>query len=146
MRIGAASAQRCPPRFVSPGMSASIPDSVLRIRSKQSRLFLLAQLVALTLDHERMTVMEQPVENRRGEDVVAEDGAPLRDELIGRDQQAGALVPTGDELKKEVGAASTTARPSAIARCVLPTPGAPKINTLSACARKRAVASSRTSR
>jgi hypothetical protein len=87
-------------------MSASIPGSVLRIRSKQSRLFLLAQSVALTLDHERVTVMEQPVENRRGEDVVAEDGAPLPDELIGRDQQAGALVPTGDELKKEVGTAS----------------------------------------
>src|SRR5205807_765740 len=54
-----------------------IPDSVLRIRSKQSRLFLLAQSEAVALDHERVTVMEQPVENRRGEDVVAEDGAPL---------------------------------------------------------------------
>ena len=41
--------------------------------------------------------------------------------------------------------ASTTARPSAIARWVFPTPGAPKIRTFSACARKRLVASSRTS-
>jgi hypothetical protein len=30
--------------------------------------------------------MEQAVEDRRGEDVVAEDGAPLGDELIGRNQ------------------------------------------------------------
>ena len=42
--------------------------------------------------------------------------------------------------------ASTTARPSAIARCVFPTPGAPQIRTFSACPRNRAVASSRTSR
>ncbi len=58
------------------------------------------------MNHQRVTVMEQPIENRRGEHVVAEDGAPLGDKLIGRDQQAGTLVPTGDELKKEMGTAT----------------------------------------
>ena len=40
------------------------------------------------------------------QDVVAEDRAPLRDDLVGGDQQAAAFVPAGDELKKEMGAAS----------------------------------------
>ena len=42
--------------------------------------------------------------------------------------------------------ASTTARPSPIARCVLPTPGGPNSSTFSAPAMKWPVASSRTSR
>ena len=41
--------------------------------------------------------------------------------------------------------ASTAARPSAMARWVLPTPGGPKTSTFSAWAMKRPVASSRTS-
>ena len=53
-----------------------------------------------------MTVMQQPVEDRRGEDVVAKDGAPLRDDLVRGDEQTAAFVPPGDELEKEMGAAS----------------------------------------
>ena len=50
--------------------------------------------------------MEQAVENRGRQDVVAEDGAPLRHDLIGGDEQAAALVAAGDELEKEMGAPS----------------------------------------
>jgi len=50
--------------------------------------------------------MEQAIEDRGGEDVVAEDRTPLRDDLIGGDQQAAAFVPAGDELEKEMRAAS----------------------------------------
>jgi hypothetical protein len=50
--------------------------------------------------------MEQAIEDGRGEDVVAEDGAPLAHELICGDQQAGAFVATYDELKEEMRAAS----------------------------------------
>ena len=50
--------------------------------------------------------MEQAIEDRGGEDVVAEDGAPLRHDLVGSDQQAAAFVPPGDELKKEMRAAA----------------------------------------
>src|SRR5215470_5840773 len=71
----------------------------------QAGLLFLAQAKALALNHQGVAVMKQAVENRGGEDVVAEDGAPLRDELIGRDQQAGAFVTTRDELEKQVGAA-----------------------------------------
>jgi hypothetical protein len=42
--------------------------------------------------------VEQPVENRGGQDFVAEDGSPLRYELVRRDQEAAALVPARDEL------------------------------------------------
>ena len=49
--------------------------------------------------------MQQAIEDRGGEDLVAEDGAPLRDDLVRGDQQAAAFVPAGDELEKEMGAA-----------------------------------------
>ena len=46
--------------------------------------------------------MEQPVEDRGGEDLVAEDVAPLRHDLVGGDQDAAALVAAGDELEEEM--------------------------------------------
>src|SRR5262245_24910844 len=48
--------------------------------------------------------MEQAVEDRGGEDLVAEDGAPLRDDLVRGDEQAAPFVAARDELEKEVGA------------------------------------------
>ncbi len=53
-----------------------------------------------------MTVMEQAIEDRGGEDIVTKHGAPLRDDLVGGDQQAAAFVPPGDELEKEMRAAA----------------------------------------
>ena len=50
--------------------------------------------------------MEQAVENRGRQDVVAEDGAPLRHDLIRGDQQTATLVPTRHKLEKEMGAAA----------------------------------------
>jgi hypothetical protein len=50
--------------------------------------------------------MQQTIEDRRGEHVIAEDSAPLGHELIGRDQKAAALVPPRDELEEEMRAAS----------------------------------------
>jgi hypothetical protein len=46
--------------------------------------------------------MEQAVKDRRGEDLVAEDGAPLGDDLIRRNQETAAFVPASDELANEV--------------------------------------------
>jgi hypothetical protein len=53
-----------------------------------------------------VTVMEQAIEDRGGEDVVAADRAPLRDDLVGGDRQAAAFISVGGELEKEMGAAS----------------------------------------
>ena len=69
------------------------------------RLFLLFQPIALALDHQGVAVMEQAIENGRGQDLVAEDRAPLRDDLIRRNQQAAAFVAAGDELEEEMRAA-----------------------------------------
>lgn len=70
--------------------------------SRASPPLLLLQSIALALDHQRVAVMQQAVENRGGEDLIAEDGAPLRDELIGGDEQAAALVAPSDQLKEEM--------------------------------------------
>jgi hypothetical protein len=40
--------------------------------------------------------MQQPIQNRRREDLGAEDGAPLRDKLIGGDEQTVPLVSARD--------------------------------------------------
>ena len=140
-------------------------------------------------------MVENAVENRGGNHLVAEDVAPLRDGLIGGDEHAASFVASADELKNQVSGlllegevaqfvddeqlglgverdlvgefalrlrtrelssevavtnstecpASTAARPSPIARWVLPTPGGPSMSTFSAPAMKRPVASSRTS-
>jgi hypothetical protein len=50
--------------------------------------------------------MKQAIEDRSGEDVVAKDGAPLRNDLVGSDQETAAFVAAGDELEKEMGAPS----------------------------------------
>src|SRR5687767_2654922 len=50
--------------------------------------------------------MQQAIEDGGGQHVVAKDGAPLRHDLIGRDQHAAALVAACDQLEEEMGAAS----------------------------------------
>jgi hypothetical protein len=54
--------------------------------------------------------MQQAIEDRGGEHLVTEDSAPLRHELIGRDEQAAALIATGHELEKEVRARRSKGR------------------------------------
>jgi hypothetical protein len=74
----------------------------VRHRRDQTDLACLFQPIAVALDHQRVAVMQELIEDCRCEDLVAEDGAPLRDQLIGRDQQAAALVASGDELEEEM--------------------------------------------
>ena len=49
-----------------------------------------------------MTVMQEAIEDGRGQDLVAEDGAPLRHDLIGGDEQAASLVAAGDQVAPPV--------------------------------------------
>jgi len=53
---------------------------------KETRL-LLSEAIAFALNHEGVTAMEQAVEDRGGEDVVAKDGTPLCNDLVGGDQE-----------------------------------------------------------
>src|SRR5262249_29275144 len=55
---------------------------------------------------QRVAVMQQAIEDRGGQDVIAKHGAPLCHELVGRNEQAAALVAARYELKKEMGAAA----------------------------------------
>src|SRR5579864_2700956 len=79
---------------------------VSRRSSKEPSLLFLSESIALALDYQGVAVMQQAIEDRGRQDVVAEDRAPLRHDLVGGDQQAAAFVPAGDELEKEMGAAS----------------------------------------
>ncbi len=48
-------------------------------------------------------VVDQPVDHRRGNDVVAEDLAPASEGFVAGDDEAGAFVAAGDELEEKVG-------------------------------------------
>lgn len=63
--------------------------------------------------HQRVTVVEPPIEDGRGEDLVAKHGAPLRHDLIGCDQHAAALIAARHQLKEEMGAAPLERQPGA---------------------------------
>jgi hypothetical protein len=47
--------------------------------------------------------MQEPVENRRGEDLVVEDFAPVGKALVAGDNEAAALVPPDQEPEEETG-------------------------------------------
>ena len=47
--------------------------------------------------------MQQSVEDRRGDDGIAEDVAPTGQTLVGCENDRAALVATGDELKQRNG-------------------------------------------
>jgi hypothetical protein len=49
-----------------------------------------------------VAVVEQAVEEGGGDDVIAEDSAPLRHRLVGGDEGARAFVALGDELEQQV--------------------------------------------
>jgi hypothetical protein len=48
-------------------------------------------------------VVDEPVDHRGGDDVVAEDLAPASERLVGGDDEAGPFVAGGDELEEQVG-------------------------------------------
>ena len=51
---------------------------------------LVAQAVAVALQREDLGVVDEAVDHRRGDDVVAEDLAPGREGLVRGDDQRGA--------------------------------------------------------
>ena len=50
-----------------------------------------------------MAVVQQPIEDRRGDHLIAKHLPPLHDEADGGDQHAAPLVAAGDQLKEQVG-------------------------------------------
>jgi hypothetical protein len=57
--------------------------------------------VALDVDHPRM--VEKPVEDRRGDDRVAEELLPIAEALVRGQDRRAFLVPVRDELEEQIG-------------------------------------------
>jgi len=57
----------------------------------------------VALEGDDLGVVDEPVDHRGGDDVVAEDFAPATERFVGGDDQGGAFVAGGDELEEQVG-------------------------------------------
>src|SRR2546427_727942 len=69
---------------------------------EHARFALHSEPIAVALGEQGVAVMQQPIEDRRSEDVIAEDLAPLTDKLVGGDEKAALLVAASDELEEEM--------------------------------------------
>src|SRR5207247_1414922 len=65
---------------------------------------LVLQPVGIAADVDRDRMVEDPVEDGRGDDPVAEDVAPAPEALIAGEDHRAPLVAPADELKEEIGA------------------------------------------
>jgi hypothetical protein len=64
---------------------------------------LVAQPVAVALESEDLGVVDEPVDHRGGDDLVAADLAAGGEGLVRGDDHRGALVAGGDEREHQVG-------------------------------------------
>src|SRR5215207_1260020 len=60
------------------------------------------EAVAVAFEREDLGVVDEPVDHRGGDDVVAEDLPPGAERLVGRDDQRRALVAAADEHEHQV--------------------------------------------
>ena len=71
---------------------------------EQARLPLFPQTITLAFDIDRDGMVEQSIENRRGDDGIPEDLAPGAEALIAGEQNRALLIAPGDELEEQIGA------------------------------------------
>src|SRR5438067_8609810 len=64
----------------------------------------LAQAVALARERQDMGMKGEPVQQRGGEALVAEDLRPVGELEVGGDKEAGLLVEGGEKAEEQVGA------------------------------------------
>ena len=67
-------------------------------------LGVLPHAVAVAANRDEVAVVDEPIDERRRHDVVAEDVAPLLEALVGREHGRGVLVAARHQLKEEHGA------------------------------------------
>ena len=70
-----------------------------------NQIGVLAHAIAGTLDLDDHGMMEQPVEERGGDDGIAEDVAPFGEAAVGGEDHGALFVARIDELKEQVAAA-----------------------------------------
>ena len=61
----------------------------------------LPHAVAVAADRHDVTVMDEPIDQRGGHDLVAKDLAPFFKAFVGRQHGRGVLVATRHQLKEE---------------------------------------------
>src|SRR6185436_14371476 len=71
-----------------------------RAGADEPSLLLLPQAIALAADVQHVTVVQEAIEDRRGDDAVAEDLAPLAEALVRGQDDAAALVARRDEREE----------------------------------------------
>ena len=73
------------------------------VRGRSAQLILEAVTVAADIDGDGL--VQEAVEEGRGEDMVREDVAPLVERLVGGENDAAALITSRDKLEQEWGGA-----------------------------------------
>jgi hypothetical protein len=58
--------------------------------------------VAVSFQRDHFGVVDEPVDHRCGDDVVAEHFAPAAEGFVAGDDERGAFVAAGDELEEQV--------------------------------------------
>jgi len=71
---------------------------------EESCLPLLSQTITLAFDIDRDGMVEEPVENRRGDNRITKHVAPGAEALITGEQNRALLIAPGDELEEQIGA------------------------------------------
>src|SRR5437899_12641929 len=86
--------ENSPPRLGGDGLD----------RLDEAGVELVLQPVGIAADVDRDRMVEDPVEDGRGDDPVAEDVAPAPEALVAGEDHRAPLVAPADELKEEIGA------------------------------------------
>ena len=73
------------------------------LAAEQPGLLFLAETIALPFDVDGGRVMKQPIEDRRGEDLVVEDLAPVDEALVAGDDEAGSFVAPDEQAEEQAG-------------------------------------------
>ena len=63
------------------------------MRAEEAGESFFPELVALAADVQHVAVMQQPVQEGRGDDGIAKEFAPLAESLVGRQDDADPFVP-----------------------------------------------------
>ena len=68
--------------------------------TQETRLALFFEPVAVPFDIERRRVVQESVQNRRSQDVIIEDLAPIEKTFVGGHDHAGLFVTANDQTKE----------------------------------------------
>ena len=98
--VASAGPEPYPPARTSCGLCSFFPRQLC---GDDAGLLLVLEPVTFALDVDGGGVVQQPVEDGRGDDVVGEDRAPVAVALVGGQDDGPLLIPFRDQLKQASG-------------------------------------------